>query len=123
MYYIGITGGVGAGKSEVLAFLQKNYNVEVMHSDDLARQLETPGHACYDIIREEFSDDDIWGAEDASHPGKPRIEWKRLADLIYADDSKRQKLDGIVHPAVKEEIAKRVENARKSGNEIGRAHV
>ena len=116
MYYIGITGGVGAGKSEVLAFLQKNYNVEVLHSDDLARQLETPGHACYDIIREEFSDDDIWGAEDASHPGKPRIEWKKLADLIYADDTKRQKLDGIVHPAVKEEIAKRVENARKSGN-------
>ncbi len=115
MHFIGITGGVGAGKSEVLSFIEKNYKVEVLHADDLARQLETPGHACYDIIRDEFGSEDIWGAYDASHPGKLRIEWKKLSDLIYSDDAKRERLDQIVHPAVKEEILNRVSLARKSG--------
>ena len=104
MHFIGITGGVGAGKSEVLNFLEENYNVEVLHSDDLAKQLILPGHACYDIIRQQFHDEDIWGGEVASAPGKPVIDKGKLAKLIFSDEAKRKKYDGIVHPAVKEEI-------------------
>lgn len=114
MHFIGITGGVGAGKSEVLNFLEENYNVEVLHSDDLAKQLILPGHACYDIIRQQFHDEDIWGGEVASAPGKPVIDKGKLAKLIFSDEAKRKKYDGIVHPAVKEEILRRVESARKS---------
>ena len=46
MHFIGITGGVGAGKSEVLNFLETNYKVEVLRSDELAKQLILPGPAC-----------------------------------------------------------------------------
>ena len=114
MHFIGITGGVGAGKSEVLNFLEKNYNVEVLRSDELAKQLILPGHACYDIIRVQFKDEDIWGGEVASAPGKPLIDKGKLARLIFSDEAKRKKYDGIVHPAVREEILRRVEIARKS---------
>lgn len=113
MHFIGITGGVGAGKSEVLNFLEENYNVEVLHSDDLAKQLILPGHACYDIIRQQFHDEDIWGGEVAQAPGKPVIDKGKLAKLIFSDEEKRKKYDGIVHPAVKEEIMNRVETARR----------
>ena len=113
MHFIGITGGVGAGKSEVLNFLETNYKVEVLRSDELAKQLILPGHACYDIIRVEFHDDDIWGGEVASAPGKPLIDKGKLAKLIFSDEEKRQKYDGIVHPAVREEIMRRVEVARR----------
>ncbi|MGN0242056.1 MAG: dephospho-CoA kinase, partial [Candidatus Weimeria sp.] len=113
MHFIGITGGVGAGKSEVLNFLETNYKAEVLRSDELAKQLILPGHACYDIIRVEFHDDDIWGGEVASAPGKPLIDKGKLAKLIFSDEDKRKKYDGIVHPAVREEIMRRVEAARR----------
>lgn len=113
MHFIGITGGVGAGKSEVLNFLETNYKVEVLRSDELAKQLILPGHACYDIIRVEFHDDDIWGGEVASAPGKPLIDKGKLAKLIFSDEAKRKEYDGIVHPAVREEIMRRVEVARR----------
>ena len=44
---IGVTGGVGSGKSEILSFLQKNYNCSILKSDDAARDLEKKGQACY----------------------------------------------------------------------------
>ena len=102
MTVVGITGGVGAGKSEVLNFLEENYNVEVLHSDDLAKQLILPGHACYDIIRQQFHDEDIWGGEVASAPGKPVIDKGKLAKLIFSDEAKRKKYDGIVRLRLQE---------------------
>ena len=52
MKTIGITGGVGAGKSLVLNYLQNHYNARVYLADDIANDLKLPGQSCYDKIIE-----------------------------------------------------------------------
>ena len=50
MKTIGITGGVGAGKSTVLDYLRDKYHAYLIVADELAKELELPGHACYDAL-------------------------------------------------------------------------
>ena len=50
MRTIGITGGVGAGKSEILAYLKAHYRCRVIMADEVARKLEEPGEICYKRI-------------------------------------------------------------------------
>ena len=51
MKVIGITGGVGAGKSEVLAYLERRRDCRVIMADRVAHQLEEPGEACYEPLK------------------------------------------------------------------------
>ena len=48
MRVIGITGGVGAGKSAILSHIQENYNCRVFLADEAAHQVEEKGQPCYD---------------------------------------------------------------------------
>ena len=50
MMTIGITGGVGAGKSQILSYIEERYNSKVIRADEVAHLLEEPGHECYDRI-------------------------------------------------------------------------
>ncbi len=52
MRFIGITGGVGAGKSEILGYLAKKPDTRVMLADEIAHELMSPGAECYDRICE-----------------------------------------------------------------------
>ena len=47
MKFIGITGGVGAGKSTILAYLRKNYRVRTLVADEVAHEIMEPGYDCY----------------------------------------------------------------------------
>jgi dephospho-CoA kinase len=51
MIFIGITGGVGAGKSAVLSYLKELDGVKVMLSDEIAHELMEPGSDCYNRLR------------------------------------------------------------------------
>ena len=116
MHFIGITGGVGAGKSEVLTYLEKHYPVIVLRTDDLAKELMTPGHSCYDKFRAAFLREDVFEETEGQATKEPPMDRGKLADLIYKDPEKRQLLNSIVHPAVKEEILRRVARARRDGS-------
>ena len=50
MKFIGITGGVGAGKSAILGYIAEHYNAKVMLADEIAHDLMMPGTKCYDTI-------------------------------------------------------------------------
>ena len=50
MKLIGITGGVGAGKSEIISYLRQNYNCRVELADEVAHRLEEPGEECFDKL-------------------------------------------------------------------------
>ena len=52
MKFIGITGGVGAGKSAILEYIAEHYNAKVMLADEIAHDLMMPGTKCYDTIKE-----------------------------------------------------------------------
>ena len=63
MVFIGITGGVGAGKSEILRYLDKKPGVRVMFADEIAHTLMEPGTACYMQLREQFAGQDVFFPE------------------------------------------------------------
>ncbi len=109
MKFIGITGGVGAGKSTILAYLRKNYRVRTLVADEVAHDIMEPGYDCYVRLQKEFSQEKIW-----LHNG--RFNRQKLAEVIFADVEKRERLNNIVHPAVKEYILKEVEKERRSGS-------
>jgi len=109
MKVIGITGGVGAGKSAVLDYLAANHNCRVIKADQAAHQLEEPGGVCYEPLIALLGDEILDAA------GK--IDRQKMAARIFADSGLLQKVNGIVHPAVKQyllaQIAKEKESAEK----------
>ena len=93
MRFIGITGGVGAGKSEILGYLAKKPDTRVMLADEIAHERMAPGTECYDRICETFGAEDIFLPQGGLNRGK-------LAAVIFSDEAKRRQMNAIVHPAV-----------------------
>lgn len=100
MKVLGITGGVGAGKSTVLAYLQEHYGAHVIQADEVGRLLQTPGHECFDRIAEEF------GAGILDEKGN--LCRSALASLVFEDGKLLEKLNQIMHPAVKDYIVSEI---------------
>ena len=97
MKFIGITGGVGAGKSAILNYISKNYDAKVMLADEIAHDLMMPGTKCYDTIKKTF------GTEDILLPDG-NLDRMKMAQVIFSDAKKREQMNRIVHPAVKEYV-------------------
>ena len=93
MKILGITGGVGSGKSEVLAFLQEAYGAVIAPLDDAARRLQQKGQPCFARIVEAFGRD-MLGADGELDRGK-------LAEAVFSDPKKLALLNAIVHPEVR----------------------
>lgn len=107
MKIIGITGGVGCGKSEVLAFIEKNYDAAVVRADEVGRDLMRPGTDCTRQILA------LFGPEAADAAGKLDRAW--IADQIFHDPAKRDALNAIVHPAVRREVCRLIDQNRACG--------
>lgn len=97
---IGITGGIGAGKSEVLSLLQNRFGAEVILADEVAHELMEPGQAAYQEIVRQF------GTAFLQENG--RIDRKAFAALLFQTEGMRERVNAIVHPLVKLEIRRRV---------------
>lgn len=108
MKFIGITGGVGAGKSEVLSYLAKKPGAKVMLADEIAHDLMEPGTECYNQIQSAFAGEDIFLPQGGLDRGK-------LASVIFSDDKKRLAMNAIVHPAVKRYVQQTAERERAEG--------
>ena len=108
MRFIGITGGVGAGKSAILSYLATKPKTKVMLADEIAHQLMQPGMECYTKIIECFKGEDILAGE----VGTP-FDRVKLAQVIFSEDEKREALNAIVHPEVKKYVCMQHEEALK----------
>ena len=108
MKFIGITGGVGAGKSEILSYLSKKTGVRVMLADEIAHELMEAGTDCYKSLRQTFKDEDIWNSDCS-------FNREKLARVIFSDKAKRDIMNGIVHPAVKEYVIEQQKYEKKCG--------
>ena len=62
MRFIGITGGVGAGKSAILAHLASKPGIRVMLADEIAHDLMQPGTECFQKLKEKFAGEDSLSA-------------------------------------------------------------
>ena len=106
--FIGITGGVGAGKSAILDYLKNKPDTKVMLADEIAHELMVPGTQCYDRLKAEFGTEDIYQKDGF-------FDRIKLAQVIFSDDEKRKKLNGIVHPAVRKYVIGQAAYERKEG--------
>ena len=110
MKIIGITGGIGSGKSCVLTIMEETYNAVICQTDAVAHRLQKKGEECYRKIVEEFGDTIL--GEDRE------IDRKKLGGIVFRDVDKLQKLNEIVHPAVKMQVKEEIEEARKKNCKI-----
>ncbi len=109
MKVIGITGGVGAGKSEVLKLIKESCDCFILIADQVAHEIEQKGFPCYDalvsLLGEEILDE------------KCEIDRKRMAARIFAKDAGGllKQVNAIIHPAVKAHILHLIEEKRQEG--------
>jgi len=98
MLRVGLTGGIGCGKSTVVAMLRE-LGCAVIEADPLAHQLSEPGQPAYQEIVCEF------GSEILATDG--RIDRARLAKIVFGDSAKLAQLNQILHPRIVEEAERR----------------
>ena len=91
---VGLTGGIGSGKSTVAKLAKDNFPVMVISSDEVAREQMTPGGISYQAVIKEF------GTSFLKENGE--IDRPKLAELIFAEDEKVKRMNAITHPNVKE---------------------
>lgn len=109
---LGITGGVGCGKSTVLEYLRNRYGAFLIECDEVARQLQTPGEVCYEPMLKLFSG--RRGPEDGPPllNGDGSFNRKALASLVFSDRKLLEELNHIVHPEVKKRVRELISSYR-----------
>ena len=116
MITIGVTGGVGAGKSEILRYLDNNYNCRILMSDNAAKELEAPGGVLYEpLVRllEEADPED--GSSGPLLHENGEIDKQEMARRIFTDPQLLTKINELVHPAVNKYIREEIAREKKSG--------
>ncbi|MGZ5016221.1 MAG: dephospho-CoA kinase [Methylobacter sp.] len=91
MLKVGLTGGIGCGKSTV-AKIFANFNIPVLDADEIAHRLVEKGQPALDQIQHEF------GAAILNPSGS--LNRQRLRDIVFSDLKLKQKLESILHPLV-----------------------
>lgn len=105
MLLVGLTGGIGTGKSTVARMLEKRGAV-VFDADVLARQAVAPGTPGFDQVVE-------WFGPNVLAPGGG-LDREALATIVFSDPAARRDLEGIVHPEVRRMFAEGCEEYRDS---------
>jgi len=104
---LGLTGGIGSGKSTVAAFLA-DLGAAVMDADAIARSVTAPGGPAIPLIRDTFGDEMIT-VEGA-------LNRDRMRSLAFADASARKRLEAIIHPLVGQETWRQADAATAAGH-------
>jgi len=103
---VGLTGGIGTGKSTVARMLEE-LGAVVIDADAIVHELQAPGTPLVGAIAEAFGSDVV----DASGA----LDRKTLAARVFGDPDARRRLNALVHPPTAAEMARRLEAARARG--------
>lgn len=103
MFKLGLTGGIGSGKTQV-ANLLGAWGADVIDTDLIAHGLTAPGGQAIEPISEMFGSDviDQTGALDRA----------RMRELVFAEATRRTQLESILHPLIAQEVFRQAEQAR-----------
>ena len=110
MRIIGITGGIGSGKSRVLNIMEEIYGAVLCQTDVVAHQLQKKGETCHKEIV------NVFGVNILTE--NKEIDRKKLGAIVFNDNDKLKKLNQIVHPAVKKQVKLEIEEARRKQKEF-----
>lgn len=105
MKVIGITGGSGSGKTEVLKILKDKFNAHIIIADEVSRHLSQKGQVSYQLIVENFGREML----DAND----NIDRKRLADYVFGNKERLEKLNQMTHPYVRLAIIDEIKQVQK----------
>lgn len=100
MHIVGLTGGIGSGKTSVSTMLRE-LGYQVIDADAITREVQAPGQATLDAIVEAFGDEVL--LEDGT------LDRAGLAARVFSDPERLAELNAIVHPAVGDEINRRLD--------------
>ncbi|MCR4891111.1 MAG: dephospho-CoA kinase [Lachnospiraceae bacterium] len=107
MKVIGITGGVGAGKSELLSYLERASKSKVVRADEVGHLVIQPGKVCYmrllSLLNKNILNPD------------GTINRKKMAEKVFPNSGLLQSVNQIIHPAVKEYLLDDIAFEKKSG--------
>lgn len=110
MKIIGITGGVGAGKTEILEYLNNKYGASICHTDKVAKKLQKKGGVCYDAIVEHFGSSIL--------NEKEELDREKLSDIVFSNQEELEVLNRIVHPAVKDEVDRFISQEKRRNTNL-----
>ena len=114
MKLLGLTGGIGMGKSTAARFLRER-GAQVVDTDELARQLVEPGQPALSEIQAAF------GRNLAAPGGQLRRD--ALAQIVFADPAARKKLETILHPRIQERWLAQIETWRRENRPLAVAVI
>ncbi len=105
MIILGITGGVGAGKSTVMNRLKETYGAYALQADQVGHLLMKKGNVCYQPIFR------LFGEKVLDEQGE--IDRRKVGAIVFSDAALLQKLNQIVHPEVRAYIEQTIEEKRQ----------
>jgi dephospho-CoA kinase len=105
MRVVGLTGGIASGKSTVSAMFRE-LGAPVIDADEVARDVVEPGSAGLEEVARRFP-----GVVDATG----RLDRAALGRHVFADPAERRALEAILHPRIREEVARRLEALAHAG--------
>ena len=100
---IGITGGVGAGKSHILKHILAHYGVTVVSADETGRELMAPGKAVFEALKAHYGNDIL--AADGT------IDRARLSEIVFENPESEKEVNAIEHPLIRDEIIEKIRRA------------
>jgi len=109
MRVIGLTGGIGSGKSTVAAILEEQ-GAAVLNADLVGHEVYLPGRPAYNDIVAEFGTAVV--ADDGT------IDRQKLGPIVFADPAKLARLNAITHPRIKEEMRQRLLDLELAGSAV-----
>lgn len=109
MILIGLTGGIGSGKSTVSSLLAERGAV-IIDADAIARELQAPGAPLLSVLAEAFGDNIIDSAG--------ALDRAALAAIVFADADALKNLNKIIHPAIAAEMDRRMKEQRNTNNVV-----
>lgn len=104
-YVIGLTGGIGSGKSAASDFLAAK-GIDIVDADVVAREVVAPGSECLLAIQQHFGDDVVM--PDGS------LDRKALRHIVFSDEQQKQWLNQLLHPAIRSRILQQLEASRSA---------
>lgn len=105
MKAIGITGGIGSGKTRILKFLKEEYNCQIIYADLIAKECKKRGNVCYNEIVALLGENVLDNMREINN--------EKMAEQIFSSPSILQSVNAIIHPQVKNIIVEQIENEKK----------
>lgn len=102
---IGVTGGIGSGKSRLVSYAARNYPVRVIEADEVGKELMEPGKTVYLALVAEYGDRIL--KEDGT------LDREALSAICFENPETQKKVNEIEHPLIQAEIEKRIRYTRK----------